>query len=225
MPFLSPFFPICNLLPFFLVRFGGATACAPGIEWWWRGEDPWFTLDKAYFDSAKYSGSHNPYFRGSFIPTVSDQHTFRMEAHTYDTSVGWTPKVFFVFEGTEYAETDVTRTITVDLKKDFRYSFLGRLDQGFLWVNVGLWVSSPGTSEHVVDSTEGQICPTSGCENLDFSREYDCQPSPSSSPSPAGPPGHVFTPSFTWTRPPFLRPGLLMRSGFFLWVLWLPPSA
>jgi hypothetical protein len=178
---LAAFLPIGGLLSFFLAKFSGAADCNPGIEWYWDGS--WFSSDSAHFDSGDHSGSHTPSFRGSFIPSFDGTHTFKMEATTYGASYTYTPKVQFRFDGTDYAESEKTRTIQVDLKKEFRYSLYGRVCDGYLYVEVWLWVSWSGQSEHIVTNIHGQRCEISGCENTAFSRTYNCKPSPSRSPS------------------------------------------
>jgi hypothetical protein len=280
MSLLLPSLPIYQVLSLSFVRFGGSTDCPPGIEWYWDGE--WSTLDSAFFDSESRQGSHIPWFHGSFLPSLGGLHVFKMEAHTYRWSLAYTPWVEFKFDGTQYPAQNDSRTIQVDLKKDFRYSFFGCLDDGYIYVQVWLYVSWPQTPQHVLDSTHAQICETSGCENLDFSRAYHCKPSPSFSRSPTvsdsplPTASRVFTPSqqplfsgqlpfsnlfdathfhshthpqfhshthpqfpssslrgfsrpivtplFTSGRWPRPRRGFFMRSGFFIWVLWVPPS-
>jgi hypothetical protein len=185
---LSPSLPISGLLPLFLlplylVRFGCATSCPAGIEWSWE-QNSWFTQDRAYFNSDHYTGQHNPFFRGSFIPSVGGSHGFKHEAQTYGSFDFGTPSVEFTFDGTLHGPGSRSVSIQVDLNRDFRYSLFGTLNKGFYYVYVWLYVSWPGTAEHILNSTHAQICQTSGCENLDFNRTYDCKPSPSQSPSP-----------------------------------------
>jgi hypothetical protein len=134
-----------------------SSACAPGIEFEWKSPAV-ETYDRAYFDSDDYPDSHDPWMRGSFIASVSDRHQFTMAGETYGTSSWYTPKIHFRFDGVNYPTSDDSYTLTIDLTRDFRYSFFNSLGEGFLCIKIWLYVSWPGHAKAYVDKECAEIC-------------------------------------------------------------------
>jgi hypothetical protein len=156
----------CVVACFLFATFGRAAGCSPGVAWLW--DLNWFVQSTAYFDSANYAGSHAPWFRGSFIPSV------------IGSTYAYTPEVEFTFDGIQYPPGAPMIMVSLNLNRDYRYAFSGQVTDAYTYVKVRLEVSWPGTPEHILNTDSAEVCEISGCRDLALTRATGCQPIPPS---------------------------------------------